>query len=117
MPPLPEPVAAARLCPAAERDTPEDNVRSLAWSIAATIGGAVQPVTPAKQTLIMRRLYAGSPRPGPGGGAVQFAREHGGERGRVGGPRVRRGAGVLLCLLSQQLQILRADELPHGRHA
>ena len=27
-----------------------------------------------------------------------------------------RGAGVLLCLLPQQRQILRADELPHGRH-
>src|SRR4029077_12808196 len=47
---------------------------------------------------------------------VYLAGEHGGERGRVGGPRVRRGAGVLLRLLPQQLQVLRADELPHGRY-
>src|SRR6516164_11458172 len=51
---LAEPVAAARLCPAADRDTPEDSVRSSAPSIAATIDGAVHPVTPAKQTLTMR---------------------------------------------------------------
>jgi hypothetical protein len=55
--------------PAADRDTPDDSVRSSAWSIAATIAGAVHPVIPAKQTLIMGRLYAaiiaeGAARPG-----------------------------------------------------
>src|SRR5262245_63864319 len=55
---LAEPAAVARLCPAADRDTPDDNVRSSASSIAATIGGAVHPVIPAKQTLTMGRLYA-----------------------------------------------------------
>ena len=38
--------------PAADRDTPQVKLRSSAASIAAAIGGAVQPVTPAKQTLI-----------------------------------------------------------------
>jgi len=55
---LPKPAAVARLCPAADPDTPETKVRSSAWSIAATIGGAVHPVIPAKQTLTMGRLYA-----------------------------------------------------------
>src|SRR5215831_5495485 len=56
-------MTAARLCPAADRDTPADSVRSSASSIAATIAGAVHPVIPAKQTLIMSRLYAaGRPR-------------------------------------------------------
>jgi hypothetical protein len=53
-----EPAAVARLCPAADRDTPEDNARSSASSIAATIGGAAHRVIPAKQTLTMGRLYA-----------------------------------------------------------
>jgi hypothetical protein len=41
--------------PAAERDTPAVSVRSSAASTAARIGGAVQPVTPAKQIRITRR--------------------------------------------------------------
>jgi hypothetical protein len=54
------PVSAASDCPAAERDTPDVSARSSARSIAATIGPAVQPVIPAKQTLITARLYVPS---------------------------------------------------------
>ena len=48
-------VASASVCPALDRDTPHLKRRSSAASIAETIGGAVQPVTPAKQTLITSR--------------------------------------------------------------
>ena len=54
-PSLRDAVASASVCPAADRDTPQVKLRSSAASIAATIGGAVQPVTPAKQTLITTR--------------------------------------------------------------
>jgi hypothetical protein len=46
-------VAYTAPCPAADRETPEVSVRSSAVSMAARIGGAVHPVTPAKQILIM----------------------------------------------------------------
>src|SRR5262249_42561095 len=71
---LAEPAAAARLCPAADRDTPDDNVRSSASSIAATIGGAVHPVIPAKQTLTMGRLYAATIARAPGPGSLRTLR-------------------------------------------
>lgn len=51
MPSLLDPATSAKVCPAADLDTPLLSRRSSAASIAATIGGAVQPVTPAKQTL------------------------------------------------------------------
>jgi hypothetical protein len=54
-PSLAEAVASASLRPLADRDTPHVKIRSSAASIAATIGGAVQPVTPAKQILITTR--------------------------------------------------------------
>jgi hypothetical protein len=50
-------VAAVKVWPAAERDTPDVSVRSLASSIAAAMGCAVHPVMPAKQTLRMTRPY------------------------------------------------------------
>jgi hypothetical protein len=46
-------VASATLQPAEDRDTPEIRRRSSAASTAFRIGGAVQPVIPAKQTLII----------------------------------------------------------------
>jgi hypothetical protein len=57
-PSLLDAVAAAKVWPAAERETPEVRVRSSAASIAARIGGAVHPVMPAKQTLSIPRPYA-----------------------------------------------------------
>jgi hypothetical protein len=54
-PSLREAVASVSVRPAADRATPQVKLRSSAPSIAATIGGAVQPVMPAKQTLIMTR--------------------------------------------------------------
>ena len=54
-PSLRDAVASASVRPAADRDTPQAKLRSSAASIAATIGGAVHPVTPAKQTLITTR--------------------------------------------------------------
>src|SRR5215471_5754029 len=65
---LAEPAALARLCPAADRETPDVNVRSSASSIAATIGGAVHPVTPAKQTLTMGPTLSSNDRRGSGPG-------------------------------------------------
>ena len=52
---LPEPVTSDRGRPAADRDTPAVSVRSSASSMALMIGGAVQPVTPAKHTFVMGR--------------------------------------------------------------
>jgi hypothetical protein len=54
-PSLRDAVASASVRPAVDRDTPQIKLRSSAASMAATIGGAVQPVTPAKQTLITTR--------------------------------------------------------------
>jgi len=65
-PGLAEPAAVARVCPAADRDTPDVNVRSSASSIAATIAEAVHPVIPAKQALTMGRLYAAAITEGAG---------------------------------------------------
>jgi hemoglobin len=56
-PSLCDAATSASVCPAADRDTPQIKLRSSAASIAATIGVAVQPVTPAKQILIMTRPY------------------------------------------------------------
>src|SRR5215469_3189134 len=70
---LVEPAAVARLCPAADRDTPDDNVRSSASSIAATIGGAVHPVTPAKQTLTMGPTLSSHDRRGSGPGTASLS--------------------------------------------
>ena len=48
----PEAVPADRPDAGADRETPEASVRSSAAAMAARIGGAVHPVTPAKQILI-----------------------------------------------------------------
>src|ERR1700709_2631413 len=56
------PVTADSSRPAADRDTPATRLRSSAASTAARIGGAVQPVTPAKQIRVTRRPYD-RPRP------------------------------------------------------
>jgi hypothetical protein len=47
-PSLRDAVALASGRPDADRDTPQVKLMSSAASIATTIGGAVQPVTPAK---------------------------------------------------------------------
>src|SRR5215831_21053357 len=70
---LAEPAAVARLCPAADRETPDDNVRSSAPSIAATIGGAVHPVTPAKQTLTMGPTLSSNDRRGSSPGILSVS--------------------------------------------
>src|SRR4029450_2816083 len=59
-------VASASVRPAADRDTPQVNIRSSAASIAATIGGAVQPVRPAKQILITDSTLIGQSVPQAG---------------------------------------------------
>jgi hypothetical protein len=76
-PSLRDAVASTSPRPALERDTPHVKLRSSAASIAATIGDAAQPVTPAKQTLITSPTLARAQRlwgrlvrmditPGPG---------------------------------------------------
>jgi hypothetical protein len=51
------PVTAARVCPAADRATADVRARSCAAVMAATIGGAVHPVMPAKHTFVMTGPY------------------------------------------------------------